>query len=160
MTRLEILTVIILRYHAWQDRHESPEDWQARAGVIAQAIDAVSRNNEEAAFLTYMGKHESGFALIVHSGRKRQPRLGHSYFSLWQISNDYFWVSMWTRLSVGLDSTTECAATAIDLYRTHRGTGTLIDGIRGYGGYSKRSLTPRILARRVTKIRREIEARI
>jgi hypothetical protein len=153
MTRLQILTVIILRYHAWQDHHESPEDWQARAGVIAQAIEAVSANYEERAFLVYMGKRETCYSLDAHRGKLNRNRHGQ-YWGLWQVKMRIGDVYSWAIPSIY--TTTYMAELALDLYRQHRGTGTLVDGIRGYVGY-RRWTMPRMLARRVTKIRREIE---
>jgi hypothetical protein len=157
MTRSAAILLQILKLgQCFHDRlHESPDEWQARADTIAQSIDVVAKDNLEAAFLTYMAKHEGGNSLSVHVGRLTKNRHGE-YVTLWQLNAQLL---RWSMLKTGtsLHDTESAAYVAIETFRRHRGTGTLIDGLRGYGGYKRWSPTPRVLARRIIRIERKLD---
>jgi len=150
MTRhAAILQAILALGQSWTDhRHEPFDEWQVRADTIAEAIDTVSRTNQEAAFLVYMGKHESGFSKSIGEGEGKLRR-GHYYFGYWQV---------WALGIHVYSPDTADAGAALRVYRTHRGRGTLVDGIRGYGGYKRWSPMPRVLAGRVVKIEKRLDA--
>jgi hypothetical protein len=154
MTRLKILYQVILALHSWQDRAEPWDEWELRADTIAEAIDVVARTNEEAAFLTYMAWHEGRNSLDVHRGKLTVNRHG-KYWGLWQVKMKVGDVYSWAIPTVVI--TKYMAELAIDTLHTHRGHGTLTDGIRGYGGYKRWSPTPRILAARIRKIERKLD---
>jgi len=161
MTRhAAILQAILQLGQCWTDRlHEPYVDWQVRADTIAEAIDTVARTNEEAAFLVYMAWHEGKNSLSIHSGDSSRHR-GRRCWSLWQICELPNWLD-WREpvvVNTSAESTTETAMLALHIYLNHRGTGTLVDGIRGYGGYKRWSPTPRRLAGKIREIERKIDA--
>jgi hypothetical protein len=152
MTRHLILYNLILALHSWQDRAEPWDEWELRADTIAEAIDVSGATNEEAAVLTYLAWHEGKNARDVQRGKVTRRGKKH-YFSLWQIDTDWG-PAMWM---VGTDQTKWSAVAALDIFRQHRGHGTLIDGLRGYGGYSRWSPTPRLMARRIRAIEKQLD---
>jgi hypothetical protein len=156
MTRQAAILQAILRLGQcyYDQRHEPYVDWQVRADTIAEAIDTVSRTNEEAAFLVFIGWHESRFSLQIHCGRLTRHKRAY-YWGLWQAKMNDGDVYSWALPT--LYPTKYMADLALDLYRAHRGHGTLIDGIRGYGGYKRWSPTPRILAARIRRIEKRLD---
>jgi hypothetical protein len=152
MTRLLAIYRLILGMHAWQDRMESWEEWEARADMIAVEIDAQSRDNEEAAWLIVQGQHESGFSKAIHEGKLTRRRC-RCYWGLWQVEW-HFGVPPIIEVPSAITRTRVMAVDAIDNFRSHRTYSTLKGAIRGYGGYSRLSPVPHILARRVRAIER------
>jgi hypothetical protein len=163
MTRSAAILLQILKLgQCFTDQlHEPFDDWRVRADTIAEAIDVSARTNQEAAFLAYMAWHEAKNSKWINEGNL--VKHGRQYYwGLWQVQK-LIGDAYARGLPVAI--TKAMASEAIDLYRHHRlnayskkHMSTLIDGIRGYGGYNRWSPIPRVLAARIRKIERKLDA--
>lgn len=87
-----LLALPVYRHPA--EQAESEDDRRARLAAVAEAIAAVARTPQEAAALIALGKHESGFALLVQAGRRDEMPEGQrcdtgrarGVWQLWEVA--------------------------------------------------------------------------
>jgi hypothetical protein len=147
MTR-ELLLQLLLGLTPYHGDTETELERRERLAVVAEAIDTVTKSEEEQVWLVAQGEGESNFAEHVHEGRCRPLQCDPTWVRIdgkrvriqkargpWQVQPVAGYRGLWETIQGSdLASTTAGARIAIELLRARRCGGRLPEMFGAQGG--------------------------